>query len=138
MAFGEGVGNFKGGAGAVAELQDAVFGGAVTIVGIGFEIFDDVASFAGDDLFADAEVGAELGAAQAFGEYAGDLQAGGAKAHRELVYCRGGAFRFDGGAGCVACGAEGAVAWAYGQRTFTAMPGRRSEMLELLSWATTS
>ena len=71
----------EGGAGAVAEREDAVFGGAVAIVGIGFEIFDDVARFAGDRLLADAQVGTEFGAAQAFGEDAGDLQAGGAEAH---------------------------------------------------------
>ncbi len=140
MALGEGVGNFEGGAGAVAEFEDAVFGGAVTIVGIGFEIFYDVAGFAGDGLFADAEVGAEFGAAQAFGEDAGDLQAGGAEAHRGLVYgCDGGfEFRFAGGAGCAAGATGAAAAWALGQRTFTAMPGRRSEMLEPVSWATTS
>ena len=81
MAFGEGLGNFEGGAGAIAEFEDAEFGGAVTIVRIGFEILDDVAGFTGDDLFADAQVGAEFGAAQAFGQDAGDLQAGGAEAH---------------------------------------------------------
>ena len=84
MEFGESVGNFSGGARAVAELQNAVFRGAVTIVGIGFVVFDDVAGFAGNDLFADAQVGAQFGAAQAFGQDAGDLQAGGSKTHRRL------------------------------------------------------
>ena len=84
MEFGERVGNFGGGARAVTELQDAVFGGAVTIVGIGFVVFNDVAGFTGDGLFADAQVRAQFGAAQAFGQNAGNLQAGGSKTHRRL------------------------------------------------------
>ena len=81
MAFGHGVGNFRSGARAVAKLEEFVFGDAVTIVGIGLVVLDDVAGFAGDDLFADAQIGAQFGAAQAFGEDAGDLQAGGPKTH---------------------------------------------------------
>ena len=71
-----------GGARAVTELQKLVFRGAITIVGIGFVVLDDVAGFAGDGLFADAQVGAQFGAAQAFGQNAGNLKAGGSETHR--------------------------------------------------------
>jgi hypothetical protein len=44
-------------------------------------VFDDVTFFAVHGLFADAQIGAKLGASQSFGEDARDLNAGGAKAH---------------------------------------------------------
>lgn len=55
------------------------------MVGIGLRDLDDEAGLAANNLFCDAQVGAQLGASKPLGENAGNLEAGGTVAHRRLL-----------------------------------------------------
>lgn len=52
------------------------------MVGIGLRDLDDEAGLAANNLFRDAQVGAQLWTAKTFGENTGNLEAGGTVAHR--------------------------------------------------------
>ena len=85
MTFGHLFGDFGMGALAIAELQKFKFRASVTIVGIGFEVLDDVAGLAGYGLLTDPEILTQFGAPQSFGKDTRYLQAGGAESHRRLA-----------------------------------------------------
>src|ERR1022692_5329316 len=127
MAFIHRLGNFGCRASSVAQGEKFIFRGAVAVVGICFEYLDNVTRFPGDGLFANANFRSKLRASQAFGEHAGNLEAGRSEAHQRFPLFHGPKSQ-----------AHWLLAGALpGHATRTAMPGRNPPTLPPFNCAVT-